>query len=88
MIAPKGENRQLGINAQKSRRPQAAEPPAKARKEEGLPSRAALPLSGRGPVARDDDLPHAHEPVTDLSHLAGPSAEAKIQFMNAGDHGD
>jgi hypothetical protein len=26
--------------------------------------------------------------VTDLSHLAGPSAEAKIQFMNAGDHGD
>jgi hypothetical protein len=26
--------------------------------------------------------------VADLSHLAGPSAEAKIQFMNAGDHGD
>jgi hypothetical protein len=33
-------------------------------------------------------LPHAHEPVTDLSHLAGPSAEAKIQFMIAGDRGD
>ncbi|HTH34014.1 MAG TPA: hypothetical protein VL976_06535, partial [Xanthobacteraceae bacterium] len=33
-------------------------------------------------------LPHAHEPVTDLSHLAGPSAEAKIQFMHAGDRGD
>ena len=27
-------------------------------------------------------------PVADLSPLAGPSAEAKIQFMNAGDHGD
>jgi hypothetical protein len=58
------------------------------RKEEGPLSRAALPLSGRGPVARGDDLPHAHEPVADLSPLAGPSAEAKIQFMNAGDHGD
>ena len=30
----------------------------------------------------------AHEPVTDLSHLAGASAEARIQFMNAGDRGD
>ena len=58
------------------------------KKEEGPPSRAALPLSGRGPVARGDRLPHAHEPVTDLSHLAGPSAKAKIQFMHAGDRGD
>ena len=89
MIAPKGENRQLGINAQKSRRPRALKLPQKRKeKEEGPLLRAALPLSGRGPVARGDDLPHAHEPVTDLSHLAGPSAEAKIQFMNAGDHGD
>jgi hypothetical protein len=32
--------------------------------------------------------PRAHEPVTDLSHLAGASAEARIQFMNAGDRGD
>jgi hypothetical protein len=30
----------------------------------------------------------AHEPVTDLSHLAGASAEARIQFTNAGDRGD
>ena len=81
----RAEHAKLGINAQKSRSPEAA---FGRRKEEGPPSRAALPLSGRGPVARGDDLPHAHEPVTDLSHLAGPSAEAKIQFMNAGDHGD
>ena len=56
--------------------------------KEGPPARAALPLSGRGPVARGDLLPRAHEPVTDLSHLAGASAEARIQFMNAGDRGD
>jgi hypothetical protein len=88
MIAPKGENPELGINAQKSRRLRALKLPQKRGNEEGPLSRAALPLSGRGPVARGDDLPHAHEPVTDLSHLAGPSGEAKIQFMNAGDHGD
>jgi len=59
-----------------------------AKRKEGSPLRTTLPLSGRGPVARSDILPRGHEPVTDLSHLAGASAEARIQFMYAGDRGD
>jgi len=37
MIAPKGENRQLGINTQKSRRPRALKLPQKRGKKKGRP---------------------------------------------------
>jgi len=37
---------------------------------------------------REAISPRAHEPVTNLCHLAGTSAEARIQFMTAGDRGD
>jgi hypothetical protein len=56
--------------------------------KEGLPLRAALPLSGRGPAPGGREFGAPGCVTVTLRHAASTSVEVTIQLRDAGDRGD